>query len=92
MKKLLFFTFLGLVLGVDAQAANNIDVINRYVDTVDGLIGGKMEIIAITIVMIFSGILAWKNASIAPLGWGGAASLAIGASSSIATNLNSVVL
>jgi len=93
MKKILFFFGLFMLFALEASAnSGNTQVINNYVDVVGDLIGDKMQVIAITIVMIFSGILAWKNASISPLAWGAAASIAIGASGSIATGLNNFTL
>lgn len=92
MKRLMFLGILGLVLAVDASAAGSTNTINTYVDTVGNIMGDKMQYIAITVVMIFSGILAWKNASVAPLGWGGAASIAIAGSGSIAKKLKGLAM
>ena len=93
MKKILFTT-LGLILlfSTDAFAGGSTDVLNNYVGTVQGLIDDKIQYIGITLVMIFSGILAWKNASIAPLGWGAAASIVIAASGSIGNQLKNLSL
>jgi len=93
MKKKLVLTLLVVMaFAVESQAAGSTNTINNYVDTVGNLLSDRMQFIAITLVMIFSGILAWKNASVAPLGWGGAASLAIAGSNSIATNLKNLAL
>ena len=88
------FVIIGLLMliSADAFAAGSTDVLNNYVGTVQSLIDNKIQYIGITLVMIFSGILAWKNASIAPLGWGAAASLAIAGSGSIANQLSNLTL
>lgn len=91
-KRLFWIIAALLVFAVESQAAGSTDTINNYVDTVGNLLSDRMQFIAITIVMIFSGILAWKNASVAPLGWGGAASLAIAGSNSIANNLKNLTM
>lgn len=90
-KHFLFAILMLLLVSVEAQAGST-DVINNYVNTISGLIGGKITIITITIIMIFSGILSWKNASISPLGWGAAASVAVGGSGSIAESMKNIIL
>lgn len=78
------------LLAVDASAEGSTDVINNYVDTLQGIISDKLQFIGITLVMIFSAILSWKNASASPLGWGAAASIAIAGSSSIGNQLKNL--
>lgn len=92
MKRVMIFALLAIALTVDAQAAGSTATINNYVDTIGNIMGDKLQYIGITIVMIFSAILAWKNASVAPLGWGGAASVAIAGSGSIANNLKNLAM
>ena len=91
-KNVLIIIGLIMVFSADAFAAGSTDVINNYVGTVQGLIDDKIQYIGITLVMIFSGILAWKNASIAPLGWGAAASIVIAGSGSIGNQLKNLTL
>jgi len=91
-KNFFFFAILVLFGAADAFAGGTTDSINNYVTTVGDIMSDKMQYIAITVVMIFSGILAWKNASVAPLGWGGAASIAIAGSNSIADGLKNLGL
>lgn len=91
MNKFLFLGLITALFAVDSQAATgNVVVINDFVDTVGNLINSKMTVIGITLVMIFSGIMAWKNASVAPLGWGAVASIAIGGAGSIGTKLKNL--
>ena len=90
MNKFFFVMAIGMLLAVESQAVANVAVVNNFVDVVGELISSKMTVIGITLVMIFSGIMAWKNASIAPLGWGAVASLAIGGSGSIGSSLKAL--
>ena len=91
MNKFLFLGLVAALFAVDSQAAvGDVAVVNDFVDTVGTLISSKMTVIGITLVMIFSGIMAWKNASVAPLGWGAVASMAIGGSGSIGNKLKSL--
>jgi len=90
MNKFFFVIAIGMLLAVESQAATDVAAVNNFVDVVGDLISSKMTVIGITLVMIFSGIMAWKNASVAPLGWGAVASLAIGGSGSIGNSLKAL--
>jgi len=80
------------LFAVDASAAGSTNVLNNYVNTLQDIITDKLQFIGITLVMIFSAILAWKNASVSPLGWGAAASIAIAGSNSIGNSLKNLNL
>ncbi|MHC3995773.1 hypothetical protein ACXWTF_13185 [Thiomicrolovo sp. ZZH C-3] len=57
--------------------AGDTSVVGAYVDEVSGLIDNKIGALGVTLITIASGIVAWKNASWAPLAWGAAADILI---------------
>ena len=88
LKTVLVVAAIVMMTAVEAHAAGSTSVINKYVNTLASLVDAKIGAFAITLVMITSGIMAWKNATWGPLAWGAAASLLIAGASSIGTGLS----
>lgn len=83
---------IGMLFASNAFAAGDTTVIDNYITTLGGLIDDKMGAIAITLIMIASGVMAWKNASWGPLGWGAAGSVLIAGATSIGGGLAGIDL
>lgn len=90
LTKILFLLLFGFVATASAavsEPGSFANYINVFVTMLKGT-GGNL---AIALILIFSGLKAWQNASSAPIIWGALASVLIAASPYMSTSLTTNV-
>jgi hypothetical protein len=88
--KMLMLTGLLLSKGFaeeETAEGSGLDVVDSYVDIFTNMAQGKVGTFFIFLIIMMSGIMAWRNGNLTPLFWGLAAALLIGGAPKIAERL-----